>query len=211
VVIDYMPKLGMEFDSEQEAYDFYNEYGRNYGFSIRKDWCNKRKVDGVVTSRQFVCCKEGFWDEWESDGQKMRERAETRTGCQAHMKIWLDKKNKKYCIQRLELNHNHILHVSQCAHMMPSQRRISHAQALEIDLAYDSGIKLKDSYEFMGRQASGKDVLGYTKQDHKNYLHSKRQRELKYVSQGVYLYTLKRKSERMFPFIMHYSWMLQNR
>jgi hypothetical protein len=73
VVTDYTPKHDMEFGSEQEAYDFYNEYGRNYGFRIRKDWCNKRKVDGVVTSRQFVCCKEGFQDEWERDGQKTRE------------------------------------------------------------------------------------------------------------------------------------------
>jgi len=37
LVTDYSLKLGMEFGSEQEAYKFYNEYGRNYGFSIRKD------------------------------------------------------------------------------------------------------------------------------------------------------------------------------
>jgi zinc finger SWIM domain-containing protein 3 len=71
--------------------------------------------------------------------------------------------------------------------MMPSQRKISKAQALEIDLADDSGIKLKDSYEFMGRQAGGKDVLGYTKQDQKNYLHNKRQRDLKYGEAGSLL------------------------
>jgi zinc finger SWIM domain-containing protein 3 len=58
--IDFTPKLGIEFDSKQEAYDFYNEYGRNSGFSIRKEWYNKRKIDGVVTSRKFACCKEGF-------------------------------------------------------------------------------------------------------------------------------------------------------
>jgi peroxiredoxin len=89
-------------------------------------------------------------------------RAETRTCCQTHMKIRLDKKNKKYYIHSLELSHNRALHVSKCAHMMPSQRRISQAQALEINLADDSGIKLKDSYEFMGRQAGGRDVLGCT-------------------------------------------------
>ena len=31
---DYIPKLGIEFDSKQEAYDFYYECGRNFGFSI---------------------------------------------------------------------------------------------------------------------------------------------------------------------------------
>jgi len=196
VVIDYTPKLGIEFGFEQEAYDFYNEYGRNYGFSIRKDWGNKRKVDGVVTSRKFVCCKEGFRHEWERDGQKTYDRAETRTGCQARMKIRVDKKKGKYYVHSLELSHNHALHVPQCAHMMPSQRKISKAQELEIDLAEASGIKLKDSYEFMGKQAGGKDVLGYTKQDQKNYLHNKRQRELKYGEAGSLLrYFQKQKRE----------------
>jgi hypothetical protein len=60
VVTNYTPKLGNEFGSKQKAYNFYNEYGRNFGFSIRKDWCNKRQVDGVVTSIQFICCKQGF-------------------------------------------------------------------------------------------------------------------------------------------------------
>ncbi|KAF3946630.1 hypothetical protein CMV_027126 [Castanea mollissima] len=176
---DYIPKLGIEFGSEQEAYDFYNECGRNYGFSIRKEWCNKRKKDGVVTSRKFTCCKEGNKAPWERDGENKYERAETRTGCNAHMIIRLDKKKGKYFIHSLELNHNHILHIPQCAHMMPSQRKVSKAQAMEIDLAYDSGIKLKDSYEFMARQVGGRDALGYTKQDQKNYHYSKRQKEQK--------------------------------
>ena len=103
------------------------------------------------------------------------------------MIIRLDKEKIKYFIHSLELNHNHSLHIPQCAHMMPSQRKISKAQELEIDLADDSGIKLKDSYEFMGRQAGGRDALGYTKQDQKNYLHSKRQRELKYGEAGSLL------------------------
>jgi zinc finger SWIM domain-containing protein 3 len=114
------------------------------------------------------------------------------------MKIRLDKKSGKYYIHSLELSHNHALHVSQCTHMMPSQRKISKAQALEIDLADDSGIKLKDSYEFMGRQAGGRDVLGYTKQDQKNYLHNKRQRDLKYGESGSLLrYFQKKKRENV--------------
>jgi hypothetical protein len=42
---------------------------------------------------------------------------------------------------------------------MPSLRKISQAHALEIDLAEDSGIKLKDLYELMGWQVGGRDVL----------------------------------------------------
>ena len=91
------------------------------GFSIRKEWCKKRKKDGVVTSRKFTCCKEGNKAPWERDGENKYERAETRTGCNAHMIIRLDKKKGKYFIHSLELNQNHILHIPQSAHMMPSQ------------------------------------------------------------------------------------------
>ncbi|XP_028114166.1 uncharacterized protein LOC114312151 [Camellia sinensis] len=50
---DKSPYLGMEFPSEEAVYEFYNEYGRIVGFSIRRDYCNKSKEDGVMTSRKF--------------------------------------------------------------------------------------------------------------------------------------------------------------
>ncbi|KAL7186566.1 hypothetical protein ACSBR2_028323 [Camellia fascicularis] len=36
-----MPCIGMEFDSEEAAYEFYNEYGRIVGFSIRRYYHTK--------------------------------------------------------------------------------------------------------------------------------------------------------------------------
>ncbi|KAL7238080.1 hypothetical protein ACSBR2_004221 [Camellia fascicularis] len=42
-----MPCVGMEFDSEEGAYDFYNEYGRIMGFSIRRDYHTKTDDTGI--------------------------------------------------------------------------------------------------------------------------------------------------------------------
>ena len=67
---------------------------------------------------------------------------------------------------------------------------------MEIDLAYDSGIKLKDSYEFMARQVGGRDALGYTKQDQKNYHYSKRKKEQKCGEAGsLFKYFQKQRKE----------------
>ena len=55
----WKPKLGMPFDSEQAAYDFYNNYGGKVGFSIRKSYAHKNKQTKEITSRIFVCYKEG--------------------------------------------------------------------------------------------------------------------------------------------------------
>ncbi|KAF8395746.1 hypothetical protein HHK36_019697 [Tetracentron sinense] len=56
----WQPKCGMEFDSEQDAYDFYNAYGGRVEFGIRRDTYNKNKSTGEMTSRIFVCSVEGF-------------------------------------------------------------------------------------------------------------------------------------------------------
>jgi hypothetical protein len=70
---------------------------------------------------------------------------------------------------------------------------------LQINLAEDSDIKLKDSYELMGKQANERDVLGYTKQDH-NYLHIKRQRKLKNGNLGGLLKYFEKKRREIFLF-----------
>ncbi|GMP41800.1 hypothetical protein CsSME_00011773 [Camellia sinensis var. sinensis] len=44
----WKPKLGMPFDSEQAAYDFYNNYGGKVGFSIRKSECGGRASLGFT-------------------------------------------------------------------------------------------------------------------------------------------------------------------
>ncbi|KAI9153030.1 hypothetical protein LWI28_004759 [Acer negundo] len=75
------PKFGMEFDSEEIAYKLYNKYARKMGFSIRKEAVVKNKRSGEVTSRIFVCSKEGFRSKDKRDSLTKHPRVETRTGC----------------------------------------------------------------------------------------------------------------------------------
>ena len=60
VPTELTPSKGMEFESDESAYSFYNEYGRIIGFSIRKEYVNKCKKTEIVTSRRLVCGKEGL-------------------------------------------------------------------------------------------------------------------------------------------------------
>ena len=52
--------------------------------------------------------------------------------------------------------------------------------AIEIGLAHESGLRLKQSYELLSKQVGGYDNLGFTKQDHINYLRTKWQRDMEY-------------------------------
>ena len=48
------PRVGMEFDTSEEAWEFGVKYGRQMGFGVRKHYKNKSKKDGNVTSRGLV-------------------------------------------------------------------------------------------------------------------------------------------------------------
>jgi zinc finger SWIM domain-containing protein 3 len=70
---------------------------------------------------------------------------------------------------------------------MVSQRKISELQAFEIGMADDAGIGPKSAHELASRQVGGRPNLSYTLRDHKNYLRTKRQREMAYGQAGSML------------------------
>lgn len=52
---DLNPRVGMEFNTSKEAWEFWLKYGRQMGFDVRKHYINKSKKDRKVKSREFVC------------------------------------------------------------------------------------------------------------------------------------------------------------
>jgi hypothetical protein len=85
------------------------------------------------------------------------------------------------------LDHNHILQLHETCHPMPSQWKILSVQACQIDMTDDCGISPKDAHELASRQAGGSGNLSYTRIDHKNYLRTKRQRNMMYREAGSIL------------------------
>ncbi|XP_028062326.1 protein FAR1-RELATED SEQUENCE 5-like [Camellia sinensis] len=190
----WKPKLGMSFDSEQAAYDFYNTYGGKVGFSIKKLYAHKNKHTKEITSRTFVCYKEGTRGIDKRDPLVKFPRQEVRCGCRARFSIKLDRNLGKYVAIDFVEHHNHDLVPQECIHMLPSQRKISTTQAIEVELAAESGIPLRSAYELFGRESGGRASLGFTKLDQKNYLRSKRQKDLEYGEAGSVLQYFRKKS-----------------
>jgi zinc finger SWIM domain-containing protein 3 len=50
-----VPKVGMKFHTEQEAYDFYNAYAGGKGFNIRRSSSHKVKNSTTAKNRTFCC------------------------------------------------------------------------------------------------------------------------------------------------------------
>ncbi|XP_042519151.1 protein FAR1-RELATED SEQUENCE 5-like [Macadamia integrifolia] len=178
------PIFGMLFNSEQDAYDYYNSYGWVMGFSVRKHFLNKSKKDKMtITSRGFVYSKAGCWLSDKRDINTANPRAETRTDCQARMNICLVDDGKYKCCDFVK-EHNHELHITSTIHMMSSQKNMLDIHRQEIDLTDDSGIRPRSTVELMGRQAGGIKNLSCLTQDVRNYLRTKRQRALTYGEAG---------------------------
>ncbi|KAJ4845501.1 hypothetical protein Tsubulata_913011 [Turnera subulata] len=97
------PALGMEFESYEDVYYFYNCYAKEQGFGVRvsNTWYRKGKER---YRGKLSCSSAGFKKKSEAN----RPRPETRTGCPAMIKFRL-MENKRWRIIEVELEHNHLI------------------------------------------------------------------------------------------------------
>ena len=182
-----IPQVGLRFRNCDEAWQFWVAYGGCTGFDVRKRYTNVSKIDGKVTSCRYVCSNEGHRRKGQKDHVTKCFRAETRTDCKARMIVTVDRVAGNYEVTDVVLEHNHLLHLPETFHLMKTQRKISELQAFEIETADDSGIRPKAAHEMATRQVGGPFNLSYTCRDRKNYLQSKRQRELTFGQAGSML------------------------
>ncbi|KAF0892585.1 hypothetical protein E2562_016877 [Oryza meyeriana var. granulata] len=117
-----VPIVGMVFENEEKAYEYYASYAGNVGFGIRKGLWDKT-VKNVARSRVFVCSREGF----RSKNEAKRPRPETRTGCPARIAIKLVP-NGKYRVTEFMEDHNHQLAAPFDIEMLKSQSVLTKVQ-----------------------------------------------------------------------------------
>ncbi|XP_020889518.1 protein FAR1-RELATED SEQUENCE 7 isoform X3 [Arabidopsis lyrata subsp. lyrata] len=89
------PYVGLEFDTPEEARDFYNSYATRTGFKVRTGQLYRSRTDGTVSSRRFVCSKEGF-------------QLNSRTGCPAFIRVQR-RDTGKWVLDQIQKEHNHEL------------------------------------------------------------------------------------------------------
>lgn len=96
------PTVGLEFESFEEAYDFYNVYAKDQGFGIRvsNSWFRSKRRERYRA--KLSCSSAGFKKKSEANNP----RPETRTGCPAMTIIKLVDA-KRWRIVEVELEHNH--------------------------------------------------------------------------------------------------------
>ncbi|XP_006849424.2 uncharacterized protein LOC18439188 isoform X2 [Amborella trichopoda] len=115
------PKVGMLFESEAAAKEFYNAYARQMGFSTRSSKTIRSMRDGRFIRRDFVCSKEGFRSS--KNPATLRPRAQTREGCNAMIRV--KREGNKWLLTKFIKEHNHAMVPQGKVHLLRSHRRSS--------------------------------------------------------------------------------------
>ncbi|XP_059660012.1 protein FAR1-RELATED SEQUENCE 5-like isoform X4 [Cornus florida] len=106
------PYVGMEFETEDDAKKFYDEYARHAGFVMRIDQCRRSEVDRRILSRRLSCNKQGHYVKMRDGfGPIRKPRPTTREGCKAMMLVKVNKSGK-WVVTRFEKEHTHPLVIS---------------------------------------------------------------------------------------------------
>ncbi|XP_044498142.1 protein FAR1-RELATED SEQUENCE 3-like isoform X1 [Mangifera indica] len=107
------PCIRMEFESAEEAREFYEMYGRRMGFTIRNNRTRRSLKDNSIIGREYVCSKEGFRAEKYANRESrvFPSRPATREGCNAMLRI-AAKDGGKWVIYGFVKEHNHELNPS---------------------------------------------------------------------------------------------------
>lgn len=127
-----VPEVGMEFENDEMAYEFYNKYAGIVGFSVRKG--KIFKWSGNIRSRTFVCSREGYKKDKKGAKEVKKPRAETRIGCRAQLIIKLSADNV-YRVTEFVAEHNHPLAPPSSVHLLRSQRVLTEVRSSETDLS----------------------------------------------------------------------------
>ncbi|ONK76507.1 uncharacterized protein A4U43_C03F28830 [Asparagus officinalis] len=104
------PTIGMEFDSDEAAKEYYVAYATCIGFGVRMNKSRRSRKDDTVIMRRFVCTREGFHSKRViyDDGKKKRKRGTTREGCMAMIEV-IRKGHGKWVVTKLITDHTHMV------------------------------------------------------------------------------------------------------
>lgn len=168
---EYESIIRKTFVSEDAGYEFFNAFAKNKGFSLRKGNIKKTGKSDEVTSRQFVCSKQGVRQPkfLIRENMKRRPRALTRFHCPFEVVIKHSPEMNKWYVHNYIDTHNHRMARPNEVAFLFSHRKISHVQKKEI-LAYQTaGLRKYQIMDVMEQQYGGPYNVGYVTRDLYNY------------------------------------------
>uniref|UniRef100_A0A1D1Y0M5 Protein FAR1-RELATED SEQUENCE n=1 Tax=Anthurium amnicola TaxID=1678845 RepID=A0A1D1Y0M5_9ARAE len=179
---DMFPYIGQRFDSHDSAYDFYREFAKRCGFSIRRHRTEGK--DGVgkgLTRRYFVCHRAGNTPvKAPNEAKAQRNRKSSRCGCQAYLRIskTMDSGDPEWRVTGFANHHNHELLEPHQVRFLPAYRTISETDKNRILMFSKSGISVQQMMRVMELEKCVEPgYLPFTEKDVRNLIQAFRKVE----------------------------------
>ncbi|XP_059650165.1 protein FAR1-RELATED SEQUENCE 5-like [Cornus florida] len=162
--------------SEEEAYNLYNTYAINKGFSVRKGKVRRYEGTGGLRRRIFLCSCEGFKEDGPLFEEKKYERMLTRTACKA--RAVFNAENGIWELVKFISEHNHVLAKLEERHLLRSERKITSTSANILSSMSKVGIRATKAYSYLSKEAGGVQHVGFTERDCHNFLQSEKSKSI---------------------------------
>ncbi|XP_042051373.1 protein FAR1-RELATED SEQUENCE 5-like [Salvia splendens] len=192
VANDRKPKIGMQFESIDDAFEFYNQYAREAGFSARYSNSRKNKMTNEVVWKQLVCFKAGQTDEARSKNRaptggliQIRVRGEVRTNCKANISIVKQQTGSEWSVSVFMEGHNHGLFTPSKVHLLWSHRSVSAVKRVLTQQFSEANIPTCQQMQLLEMESGGPESVGCTEKHIRNL-----ERELRDEQKGIDAETL---------------------
>ena len=108
-LLEYNEIVKKLFANEEEGFQFYNNYGFEKEFSVRRSYCEWDNGHNEMTLRKFVCSRQGFREEKQLKRaiKKRKPRNITRVGCLAKFVTARDHITGHWYVKDFIDEHNH--------------------------------------------------------------------------------------------------------
>ncbi|XP_073138698.1 protein FAR1-RELATED SEQUENCE 5-like [Henckelia pumila] len=156
---DRKPKIGMEFESLDDAFSFYNQYARESGFSARMSNIKKK---GQTDER---------WSKQTNSDQPRKERArgDVRTGCQSRITVVKEQSGIGWVVSTFLESHNHPLSTPSKVHLLRSHRSVSASKKALTQQFAAANVPTCQQLRLLEIEYGGPENVGCTERDLRNY------------------------------------------
>lgn len=173
---DQIPYVGQKFVTHDAAYDFYSEFAKRTGFSIRRHRTEgKDGVGSGLTRRYFVCHRAGNTPikVTTDDLKQRRNRKSSRCGCSAYLRVskTMDMGIPEWRITGFKNYHNHELLEPNEVRFLPAYRKISENDKSRILMFAKTGISVQQMMRLLELEKCVEPgYLSFTEKDVRNLL-----------------------------------------
>ncbi|KAJ0028007.1 hypothetical protein Pint_36623 [Pistacia integerrima] len=154
---DFELRNGIEFESHETAYSFYQEYAKSMGFTTSIKNSRRSKKSKEFIDAKFACSRYGVTPE--SDSGSSRRSSVKKTDCKASMHV-KRRPDGKWIIHEFIKEHNHEL-LPALAYHFRIQRNVKLAEKNNIDILHAVSERTRKIYVEMSRQSGGHPNAGH--------------------------------------------------